>query len=513
MKDFFLGVSRQGFNMKPKDFKSIRFNKKSLDATELVEVIKKGHLICHNYGNMNEFGMKHKTNSNFKFTNLIWFDFDKCKYNIDELIKLAKIKPTLAYTTFSNTAIDNRFRFIYLMEDVVEDVQEYHLRTNLIFNLVFDADICNSLIKEKQIDTCCFSAHMAFLGSTSNSVKYFNPNVVLNFNFIKNIGKQLGFFNSNNNVMNYTTNVSSDVNYTYDTYLNFSDLYACDKLKQYVEFKCQDFSINKDKKKKVEKEIVLENGKNMTLSTNEIIAQAKQMLFNKSYVPKLNNFENATLSSNVYTYVGNDCIYSLNTYFGESKMVLDSKRNKTTYHVANVIVNINPEISLSELVASIIWFRNRFYQNPLTYTDYEIFKTAEKVKLNSERNDRGKKKYLINPELKNGLTKKEKMKYLGEARKQKRDEEILPNFNCNLTVKENAEILGKCLSTIYKCLNENGININRDFEYEKFVGIYFNTIEASRTVRKMADITGISRAKSERFIKRIKSGRSISLAA
>jgi hypothetical protein len=105
------------------------------------------------------------------------------------------------------------------------------------------------------------------------------------------------------------------------------------------------------------------------------------------------------------------------------------------------------------------------------------------------------------------------MKYLGEARKQKRDEEILPNFNCNLTVKENAEILGKCLSTIYKCLNENGININRDFEYEKFVGIYFNTIEASRTVRKMADITGISRAKSERFIKRIKSDRSISLAA
>jgi hypothetical protein len=513
MKDFFLGVSQQGFKMKPNDFKSIRFNKKSMDATELVEVIKRGHLICHNYGNMNEFGMKHKTNSNFKFTNLIWFDFDKCKYNIDELIKLAKIKPTLAYTTFSNTAIDNRFRFIYLMEDVVEDVQEYHLRTNLIFNLVFDADICNSLIKEKQIDTCCFSAHMAFLGSTSNSVKYFNPNVVLNFNFIKNIGKQLGFFNSNNNVMNYTTNVSSDVNYTYDTYLNFSDLYACDKLKQYVEFKCQDFSINKDKKKKVEKEIVLENGKNMTLSTNEIIAQAKQMLFNKSYVPKLNNFENATLSSNVYTYVGNDCIYSLNTYFGESKMVLDSKRNKTTYHVANVIVNINPEISLSELVASIIWFRNRFYQNPLTYTDYEIFKTAEKVKLNSERNDRGKKKYLINPELKNGLTKKEKMKYLGEARKQKRDEEILPNFNCNLTVKENAEILGKCLSTIYKCLNENGININRDFEYEKFVGIYFNTIEASRTVRKMADITGISRAKSERFIKRIKSGRSISLAA
>jgi hypothetical protein len=513
MKDFFLGVSQQGFKMKPNDFKSIRFNKKSMDATELVEVIKRGHLICHNYGNMNEFGMKHKTNSNFKFTNLIWFDFDKCKYNIDELIKLAKIKPTLAYTTFSNTAIDNRFRFIYLMEDVVEDVQEYHLRTNLIFNLVFDADICNSLIKEKQIDTCCFSAHMAFLGSTSNSVKYFNPNVVLNFNFIKNIGKQLGFFNSNNNVMNYTTNVSSDVNYTYDTYLNFSDLYACDKLKQYVEFKCQDFSINKDKKKKVEKEIVLENGKNMTLSTNEIIAQAKQMLFNKSYVPKLNNFENATLSSNVYTYVGNDCIYSLNTYFGESKMVLDSKRNKTTYHVANVIVNINLEISLSELVASIIWFRNRFYQNPLTYTDYEIFKTAEKVKLNSERNDRGKKKYLINPELKNGLTKKEKMKYLGEARKQKRDEEILPNFNCNLTVKENAEILGKCLSTIYKCLNENGININRDFEYEKFVGIYFNTIEASRTVRKMADITGISRAKSERFIKRIKSGRSISLAA
>jgi hypothetical protein len=513
MKDFFLGVSKQGFKMKPKDFKSIRFNKKSMDATELVEVIKKGHLICHNYGNMNEFGMKHKTNSNFKFTNLIWFDFDKCNYNIDELFKLAKIKPTIAYTTFSNSAIENRFRFFYLMEDVVDGAQEYHLRTNLIFNLVFDADICNSLIKEKQIDTCCFSAYMAFLGSTSNSVKYFNPNVVLNLEVIKSTGKQFGFFNSNRNVMNYTTNVSANVNYTYDTYLNFSDLYACDKLKQYVEFKCQDFSINKDKKKKVEKEIVLDNTKNMTLSTNEIIAQAKQLLFNKSYVPKLNNFENATLSSNVYTYVGNDCIYSLNTYFGDSKMVLDSNRNKTSYHVANVIVNINPEISLSELVASIMWFRNRYYQNPKTYSDYEILKTAEKVKLNSECNERGKKKYLINPELKNGLTRKEKMKYLGEARKQKRDYDILPNFNCNLSVKENAEILGKCVSTLYNCLRENGVNIYKDAEYEKFAQIYFYTIKENRTVRKMAQIAGISRAKSERFIKRIKSDRSISLAA
>ena len=105
------------------------------------------------------------------------------------------------------------------------------------------------------------------------------------------------------------------------------------------------------------------------------------------------------------------------------------------------------------------------------------------------------------------------MKYLGEARKQKRDEEILPNFNCNISVKENAELLGKCLSTIYKCLNENGVNINRDFEYEKFVEMYFNTVEKNRIVRKMATIAEISRAKSERFIKRLKSDRSISLTA
>ena len=197
----------------------------------------------------------------------------------------------------------------------------------------------------------------------------------------------------------------------------------------------------------------------------------------------------------------------MNTYFGESKMVLDSKRNKTTYHVANVLVNINPQINLSELVASIMWFRNKYYQNPKTYSDYEILKTAEKVVLNSERNERGQKKYLINPELKNGLTKKEKMKYLGEARKLKRDEEILPNFNCNLSVKENAEILGKCVSTIYNCLRENSVKIYKDAEYDKFAQIYFNTIKENRTVRKMAQIAGISRNKSERFIKQIKSDR------
>ena len=59
----------------------------------------------------------------------------------------------------------------------------------------------------------------------------------------------------------------------------------------------------------------------------------------------------------------------------------------------------------------------------------------------------GKRKYLINPIYK-ALPIELKRKELGKARRKKRNEYILSNFDCNKTIEENAKELNIAASTI-----------------------------------------------------------------
>jgi hypothetical protein len=488
MKEITLGVSDIKYDVKPESIQGIKYTKTTLNLDEFVNLIKQGHVFCHNYRNFSSFWMTQKTNSNFSGTNLIWFDFDHCKYTIDELYSFAKIKPTIAYTTLRNRLGDNRFRFMYILDEKIVSSDEYQNRTNLFLNLVLEKEIVWGLIKDEGIDFCSFSAHQQFLGSNSSCKLIFNPDVIITSKIISKFFQKA------------KTNVNEECNSDVDKYFKkfeIVDSFSNEIIIDYFEYKCPENSKNKNKKKK---KTVLENGKNMT----DIIEKANKIVSDIRFIPTLNNFDNVSYSSDVYTFVGDQNIYAVNTYFGENKKVFEGKRNNAAYYQANVIVNINSNIKIEELVANLIWLRNKYYENPETFTHKEIVYTATNVLNERSENDMGKKKYVIHPEYKS-LAKSEKMKYLGEARRKRRDDIILPNFDSNISVKENAFTLGVSTSTIYNSIKYNCVNTKTENEYFIFKEKYFETDEENRTVRKMAKIADVNKGKSERYIRKIKS--------
>lgn len=488
MKKINLGVSNKHYDEKPENFKGIKFQRTTVSVEELINLIKNGHVFCHNYGSLENFRLTDKTDSNFSETNLIWFDFDDCKYSIDELYTFSRIKPTIAYTTFSNNSTRNRFRFIYVIEDKITNVEEYQNITNLILNLILERQIILDLIEDKKgIDFRSFRPNQMFLGSKSDCILFFEPELIFKIKDLINYAQT-----AYNNVSN--TDVDKNVNN-----FKFVDSFSNVEIIDFHKYKCHKNSKMKNFKKK--RETVLENGKNVT----EIIEKALEIINAVRFVPQLNNFEKVTYTSDVYTFVGNENIYQVNTFFGKNKKIMEGKRNKAIYYQVNVLININPKIKIEELVANLIWLRNKYFQNPDTYSISDIVYSALNVLNEHRENDMGKKTYVIRPEYVKTLSKTEKLKFLGEARSKKRDETILPNFDCNISVKENAEFIGVSTSTIYNSIKYNYVTTKKQNAYIIFKQIYFSTPEENRTVRKMAEIANVNRGKSERYIRKIKS--------
>jgi len=98
------------------------------------------------------------------------------------------------------------------------------------------------------------------------------------------------------------------------------------------------------------------------------------------------------------------------------------------------------------------------------------------------------------------LSKAEKMKELGIAKRKTRDEKILPNYDASISVKENADYLGYSTSTIYKCLNDNGALKRNDNKYKNFVMIYEDNPE-SRSIRKLAKLSNLSKSTVQKYLK------------
>ena len=106
-----------------------------------------------------------------------------------------------------------------------------------------------------------------------------------------------------------------------------------------------------------------------------------------------------------------------------------------------------------------------------------------------------KRKFVINPKYKY-LTKKEKAKQLGLARRKKRNEKVLSNYDFSKTAKQNAEELGVSENTIHTVLKENDLSPRQD-KYRHFCEIYKANPNAS--VRKLAELCGIANTTVQRY--------------
>lgn len=136
--------------------KALVYQKQSADIDTLCQLIKKGHSFCHCFDDNDEaFTNSTKTQANFRYTSFIPYDIDDSTLPMDEYLTTLTYQPTIAYTTTSNGIKGNRYRLIYCFDSKIKGVGGYQT--------LFDTMKVESGIGE--LDNCTHSPAQAFFGN------------------------------------------------------------------------------------------------------------------------------------------------------------------------------------------------------------------------------------------------------------------------------------------------------------------------------------------------------------
>lgn len=461
-----LGVSTLNYTTKP-NFKNVRYKiRENLSVSEWVQLIRSGYSFTHSFHVSAEYGNKEKTIANFKQTNFIWFDFDNCIDSINNVYQKLTFKPNIAYTTISNLQNGklHRFRLIYLIDFTINSNDSYKYYLNLLLNTIIN-DLGNEYLK--YIDKNCFNTSQQMFGSNSNSTIITNNNI-------------------------YNSNLFEEINTSYIIY-DYLNKYRCGK------------KLNNKLKK--EKKILRQN-EVVTTSLSELI-KVLQSFDVKSFYPTLTNEHLAMYDNDaIYTNVSNQSIYKINFLYdinNKIRKVNKGYRNNMLFNWGITIRNINPQIEIKELVKNLYWlYINRCVRSD----DFNILQICTiaisvfKADL-EEFTFLGKRKYLIDPDQKH-ISRADKSKALGKARRKTRDQNILENYDFRKSVKDNAKDLGVSENTIRNCLNDNEIKTPNQEKFDNFVMVYNNNPNAS--IRRLAELTNLSTKTIQGYIKKMKSG-------
>jgi len=450
-----LGVSKQRYTEKPQ-FLYVRFNiKKNVNKDEMIDLIKEGYSICHSFNVNGEFGNSQKTINNFKQTNFLWFDFDDCIDDVSSIYQKLSLKPNITYTTLSNMKEGklNRFRLIYYTDFLIYTNDDYKYYLNILLNTI-KKDLGKSYLK--YIDDNCFNVSQQMLGSDRDSFIISDYDNVYNKNIFENI--------INNNEIEYLLNQCGDSSK-----------------------KCKSNSLRKERK-------ILKENVEITTSKSELIELLNSTDI-RQYQPILSNEHTAILNNeDVYTNVTEQDIYKINSLYNKNNKILKVKighRNKMLFSWGITVKNINPNITLQELAKSLYWLFNYRCEKSDDFDLLQICNIAISIfKTNmADFKKLGKRKYLIHPDYKE-LSRADKCKELGKAKKKTRDNNILPFYDFNKTPKENATELGFSENTIRNSLKDNKINTPNQEKYNRFIEIYENNSDAS--IRQLVKLTNLS---------------------
>ena len=130
--NFEISISEKAYSAKPKneDYKSMKFRKVIVNPSLFLEYIKFGYSYCHVFKN------DHRSNADFLYTYFVNIDVDDSKVSLDDYLKKPYMKPTLAYTTFSNKKNGlYSYRLIYCFSEQI-DAQMYEPLYKIICSYV-----------------------------------------------------------------------------------------------------------------------------------------------------------------------------------------------------------------------------------------------------------------------------------------------------------------------------------------------------------------------------------------
>lgn len=410
-----LSVSLQSFDSKPNTYFGLTYEQKSITINQFLDLITAGHCFCYNFHTSKRiFGLNEKTIANFSSTSIIWIDIDDSEDNITTVCNKLRYKPNIAYTTFSNGIKGNRFRFIYLLDFNIYNIDEYQDYIHVIYSSI-KADIDNNLF----IDEKCLNVSQQFLGTNKNSI------ILLNNEY-------------------------------------YYDIELLDRIK--LEYKCTKNSDSINSYNKEERERIITENNKIGTDKNDIICKALEIYNTDDFQPILSNagkFEHDI--SDVYSYVGDCDIYEIRRWYDVKKKmyckVKEGNRNKMLFVFGLIKRNINPDIKIENLVAELYWMYNNYCEVTEDLKLIDIVNIALGV-MNNRDLEIGKKKYLLNP-IYSFLPHSEKLKQVGVAKRKLRNSKVINNYDFNKSVKENAEIIGMSCDTIRAALKDTGTLVSR----------------------------------------------------
>ena len=449
---------------------------KEVDIYSLADLIREGYSICSEFNN-ERLKLSEKTYENFKQSNLIVLDFDDSTIALEEVLDTIRIKPSIAFQTFSNTNTNYRFKLIYLFEEPIVSVSDFKKKTLMMFYLIFNQKEFDFL--KKSFDTSCLSPVLICNG-TNQQVNVFDTVISIDsinrlfefseeeFNSFEEVFEFLGIENL------FEDNENSEVSQTKKSEENLSNI---------TDFFCF-----------------------------PSVGHSYEIINNSYYFIKnpFNNYHTAVIDEldddKVYFYVGDQHIYSLTTFFTNGK-IGDTRRHKTLLYAALVVRNIYSDSEEQVLFTVLRRYADTYFVDPQKMDNSTIWRMVRKVIANRYINSAGKRYYLLNPRF-SYLTKKEKLSELQKIRAQRNQGMVLNSYDCNLSLKENASIIGLSIKTIKKYMLKEGVSLFNNSDngsFDKFMSIYQIEENQGLSVRKLAEKCGISKSQVGRFIKLVRS--------
>jgi hypothetical protein len=163
---FDISISDRCYDHKPtsEDYKSMSFHVENLSADELIDRIKSGHSICH------VFNDNRRTKKNFIYTSAVFIDVDDSPLSMKAFLEGCELKPSIAYTTFSNGKNGSyRFRLIYLFDKHITSTEEYKYLYYQIINMIG---------LEQTKDNCGSVSAQLMNGNSSNQIRVFSSYLI-----------------------------------------------------------------------------------------------------------------------------------------------------------------------------------------------------------------------------------------------------------------------------------------------------------------------------------------------
>lgn len=226
MKNIDVSISDLNYNKKPtsEEIRFMTFKKETLSIEELSDYIKEGYSFCSIFKD-DEFAIRDKKDSNYKYTQIISVDIDHSTMTFEEALKKLQTIPTIAYETYSNSLDNNSYRFLYIFNERIEGKE---LTKNYILTI-------NSKIEKElsiKIDANAMKVSQYFNGNNNqkvitNNVTYSKNDFKIEYNNIKVSSKNN---REENNIIHFDDTFDNNSNFIKDfwtiSYIKLLDKYA-----------------------------------------------------------------------------------------------------------------------------------------------------------------------------------------------------------------------------------------------------------------------------------------------